>query len=238
MTATDAYSGRETIQPAGVRRDEIEQLLDKAPRTKNLVRRIDWFSRRFLSQPYVADSLVGGPSTPEIFSARFDGFDCVTYIETVLSLAISRTAKQFSALLSGLRYSGGEVDWRARNHYMAGWISQNSDVISVRAFGDSMRLVRTLNVVPGLDPIRSPILAVPRQHLGRHLAMIQNGDIILFVSLKESLDVFHAGLLFWKRRGLVMRHASRSSRRVIEQPLRQFIRAQRMRGVVLLHPEL
>src|SRR5947207_2852700 len=84
-----------------------------------------WVSAQLLDAPYLSNPLGGGPDAAELLAIRFDGFDCVTYVETVLALARSHAVDEFGDALREMRYAGGRVDWRRRNHYMADWVKQN-----------------------------------------------------------------------------------------------------------------
>ena len=56
---------------------------------------------------------------------RDDGFDCVTFCETVLAAAIAHDLGEFETALRAIRYHNGVVDWRERNHYFFEWGQHN-----------------------------------------------------------------------------------------------------------------
>ena len=87
--------------------------------------RVESISGRFLGYPYLAHSLVGSADSPEVFKDSLEGFDCVTYIESVVALVYAGKTGGFSSFLRKLRYSDGKVDWRRRNHYMTQWLKNN-----------------------------------------------------------------------------------------------------------------
>jgi len=70
--------------------------------------------------------------------------------------------------------------------------------------------------------------------LERHL---QTGDLIFFVSTRKNLDVFHTGIIIRDGKRLLMRHASRSRGLVVEQDLNEFLKANRMAGVIVVRPD-
>ena len=92
--------------------------------------RVDSISRQFLGRPYVTNPLIGSADTPETFIAGIDGirggFDCVTYVETVIARAYARNTKDYASFLRRIRYESGRVDWKRRNHYMTNWIRNNA----------------------------------------------------------------------------------------------------------------
>src|SRR5713101_1224879 len=59
-----------------------------------------------------------------------------------------------------------------------------------------------------------------------------------FVSTRKHLDVFHAGIIVCDGNRVLMRHASRSRGFVVEQELSEFLKANRMAGVIVARPRL
>jgi hypothetical protein len=94
-----------------------------------LERRIEYYSRLFQGARYVDDPV--GDGRNGVFDkraiVRFDGFDCQTYVETVLALARASNVTQFRKELIRIRYRNGEVDFPKRNHYLTlQWIPANT----------------------------------------------------------------------------------------------------------------
>src|SRR5947209_7298185 len=118
-------------QLRGLSRRRVEQLLLKAKRSA--VSRIDAFSQHFIGHRYKTNPLIGSSDTPEVFTASLDGFDCVTYIETILALSRASNAVDFTQWLQRIRYENGRIEWRRRNHYMSGWIRNNTKHSIVRS---------------------------------------------------------------------------------------------------------
>jgi hypothetical protein len=201
--------------------------------------RIESLSRRFLGRPYVANSLIGSASAPEVFTYSLGAFDCVTYMETVLALAASRTPEGFLSSLRKIRYAGGAVDWRKRNHYMTDWIRSNVSsgwVRRVRLKGPLRRKTRVLNVLPGFPPRKRQFTCTPKAALDKAAAGIHSGDLIFFASTRVHNDVFHCGIVIRANGALLLRHASRSQGGVVEQSLSSFLEQNRMAGVLLVRP--
>lgn len=93
--------------------------------------RIEFYSQHFLSQrsPYLINPLGEGRDGEFVKSPlyRFDGFDCTTFVETVLALSIARTPEEFKKELNQIRYDKGYVSYEARNHFPSvDWIPNNS----------------------------------------------------------------------------------------------------------------
>src|SRR5262245_33320436 len=104
---------------------QVKRLLEDVSNEPDLAKRIDFISACFLGHPYIANSLGGGEGLPEVLTISLDGFDCVTYMEIVLALAISKNTNDFITTIREIRYEGGKVAWRCRNHYMTAWARNN-----------------------------------------------------------------------------------------------------------------
>ena len=187
----------------------------------------------------MAHALVGSATEAEALVAPLDGFDCVTYVESVLALARSGEPAGFVEELRTLRYEGGAVEWGRRNHYMTDWVRRNARAGMVRAVAPGplgKRVEKTLSAVPGLPPKRARFATVPKGRIRALLPRLANGDVLLFASTKAGLDVFHCGFLVLAGGSIRLRHASRSAGRVVEEDLARFLAANRMAGVIAARP--
>jgi len=228
-------------QPRGLNRRRVEQLLSKTKHHHSIGSRIDVLSRRFLGRPYRSNPLTGSSDTPEVFTASLDGFDCVTYLETVVALARASNVDDFVGWLRKIRYEQGRIQWRRRNHYMTRWIRNNIREgifrpLSIPAVPTLIRK-RVLNIVPGLAPHTARIRCVPKRSAPRLERYLQTGDLIFFASTRKHLDVFHAGIIVRDGERVLMRHASRSQGYAMEQELSEFLKANRMAGVIVVRSQ-
>ncbi|MGB8412207.1 MAG: N-acetylmuramoyl-L-alanine amidase-like domain-containing protein [Candidatus Binatus sp.] len=227
--------------PLGLSRRRVAQLLSETKHDRSAASRIDVLSRRFVGRSYQPNPLIGSAGTAEVFTASLDGFDCVTYIETILALARASNVDDFTEWLRKIRYEGGRIQWDRRNHYMTLWILNNVRAGIIRAVSTPavpiLRMERVLNVVPGLDPQPARVKCVPKRAVPRLERYLQTGDLIFFVSTRKHLDVFHAGIIVRDGKKALMRHASRSNGFVVEQELSEFLKANRMAGVIVMRPQ-
>jgi hypothetical protein len=228
-------------QPRGLSRRRVQQLLWETQHDRCAGSRIDVLSRHFLGHSYKSNPLIGSADTAEVFTASLDGFDCVTYIETILALARASSVDDFADRLRKIRYEQGRIQWERRNHYMTLWIRNNVRNGIIRPVPmpavPTLSRERALNVVPGLAPQRTRVKCVPKAAMPRLVTYLQSGDLIFFVSTRKHLDVFHAGIIVRDGDGVLMRHASRSRGGVVEQELSEFLKANRMAGVIVARPQ-
>jgi len=110
-------SGREAL---------IAKLIEEARAHGAISERIAFISAALRGTRYLGYTLIGGPRRPEVFVVRDDGFDCVTYCETVLAAAIARNIPEFESVLREIRYQNGVVSWAQRNHYFFEWGEHNT----------------------------------------------------------------------------------------------------------------
>ena len=228
-------------QPRGLNRRRVEQLLSKTEHDRSTGGRIDILSRHFLGHPYKSNPLIGSADTAEVFTASIDGFDCVTYIETIMALARASNVDDFVEWLRKIRYEGGRIQWKRRNHYMTLWIRNNvRNGILKPVSSPTIPILsreRVLNVVPGLAAQRTKVKCVPKSAVPRLEPHLQTGDLIFFASTRKNLDTFHAGIIVRDGQRLLMRHATRSQGHVVEQELSEFLKTNRMAGVIVVRPQ-
>jgi len=228
-------------EPRGLSRRRVEQLLSEAKYDRSAGSRIDVLSRHFLGHSYKPNPLIGSADTAEVFTASLDGFDCVTYIETIVALARASNVDDFTEWLRKIRYERGRIQWERRNHYMTVWIRNNlrEGIIRPVSIPDVPTVIRerVLNVVPGLAAQRTRVKCVPKRAVPRLARYLPSGDLIFFASTRKNLDVFHAGIIVRDGKRVLMRHASRSQGFVVEQELSEFLKANRMAGVIVVRPQ-
>jgi hypothetical protein len=228
-----------TTSPQGLDRQMLRRLLRAIDTHATLDRRIETAAFLLLGVPYRDHPLIGSAETSEAFTVLLAGFDCVTYVETVLALALARDPRHFVEAVRRIRYDGGRVEWRRRNHYMTGWVRANSRaglVRLVRLPAPGVVRVRRLSVLPGLTPRTIRLRCVPKRAFWRVRDAVRTGDLLMFASTRRNRDVFHVGLAVWNEGTLCFCHASRSRGRVVEQDLAGFLKANTMAGVIVARP--
>ena len=228
------------LAPVWADEGRIARLIVEAKALPAIGQRVDFIAHALLGSRYRGFTLIGGPRQPEKFVVRDDGFDCVTYCETVLAAARARDTAEFETALREIRYRNGIVNWFERNHYFFEWGQHNVANKTCRWIGmdGAVDMEKTVDSQKGLSKRRFAMRVIPSAIFLAHKAVLQNGDIVGFVSRRSNLDYFHAGFVAFARdRTLLLRHASESRRRVLDERMDRFLAHNRVRYVTLLRPE-
>lgn len=102
-------------------------LRDPAAPKKALAERLVDVTDAFVGAPYVLSPLgEGAGSTPDADPlVRWDAFDCTTFVETAMSLALADDLAEAKRLLEVIRYRDARVDYLQRRHFPeAEWIPE------------------------------------------------------------------------------------------------------------------
>ena len=106
-----------SILPADVL-DVWEQSKDK-----DLGLRMKDVTQPLLGKPYLLNGIgeLQEPDSDPI--VRYDAFDCLTFVEEALSLALAETPEEIDHIRKELRYGDGNIIYENRNHFMVSqWI--------------------------------------------------------------------------------------------------------------------
>ena len=109
-------------------REEAQALLERF-KNSNPNNRMEQMSASLINLPYS----VGGPLGEGEMGRydqdplyRFDTFDCTTFVETLLSLAVSTDVDDFEKNMDAIRYEDSKIDYLSRNHFPSlQWIPNN-----------------------------------------------------------------------------------------------------------------
>ena len=227
------------MRPSSAAEARIGRLIDDARAKSSISQRIDFISATLRGTRYLGFTLIGGPRRPEQFVARDDGFDCVTFCETVLAAAIAKNVGEFDSVLRKIRYHNGIVSWRERNHYFFEWGRHNIEnkICEAVAIPGSIEIQKSVYWHRELGRRVFSMTVIPRAAFLANKSMLASGDIIGFITQRPNLDYFHVGFIAFGSGGeLLLRHASQSRRRVLDERMDNFLVANRVRYVTLLRP--
>jgi len=226
--------------PATAGEARIGKLIEEAKTLPTIAQRIDFISDALRGTRYRGYTLIGGPRSPEKFVVRDDGFDCVTFCETVLAAARASNLDEFETALRAIRYHNGVVAWRERNHYFFEWGQHNIDnkICRAVAMDGAVALDKSVSAQRGLERRHFSMTVIPRATLLANKQLLASGDIIGFVTTRPNLDYFHVGFVAFGNGGeLLLRHAAQSRHRVLDESMNRFLTKNRVRYVTLLRPE-
>lgn len=178
----------------------------------------------FLGLPYAAGTLEGEQETLKF---HFDKFDCVTYVETVISLVDLKTgeksnAEKFKSTLTKLRYNAQVVSYPTRRHYFSEWMKsaeknfilelQQPEGIAVK----SNKMINFMSTHPKsysrlseseiftqIEEYEQLISLegfyyLPKEKYADWKKYLKAGDVIAFVTSIPGLDVSHVGFVYEK----------------------------------------
>lgn len=226
---------------------KIAELLDRAS-TQKLQSPNAWvsyFANQLTGTPYKEATLEG---TPEMLTIDMSEFDCTTFVETVLALALTAEERRWSWRdfihnLQQLRYRGGNIDgYSSRLHYMSDWVIDNTSMGFVRdytsAVGNANYIVKSLDFMtehrdsyPALSDSTEYARMKTRENAyrghrypyikksGVKGAQLRDGDIVMLVTSAKGLDVSHIGLITMKDKTPYLLHASSKAGKVVIDPL-------------------
>jgi hypothetical protein len=91
----------------------------KLEKNRNLTDKMVWFSKQFLGKAYLLGALGEGQTAyfDQFPLYRVDAFDCETYVDTVLALAMGKNLTTFKEKLLKIRYKAGKRAYIHRNHF-------------------------------------------------------------------------------------------------------------------------
>lgn len=106
-------------QQANARINELYHSIKSIPNNSSMAVRLNWFSKQFIDAIYVLGSLGEGANSryDQYPLYRIDAFDCDTFVNTVLALALADSLSTFQRCINNLRYKDGTVAYETRAHF-------------------------------------------------------------------------------------------------------------------------
>jgi hypothetical protein len=210
--------------------------------------KVGLLSKMLLSTPYAEGTLVGDTVIPEALVINLAAMDCFTFIDYVEAMRLSESFDEFAANLQRIRYRGGEVSFRARNHFFTDWIEavppHVEDVTAPVGRSSARSVVKHLNrrgdgslLLPGVEVRERRITWIPGAGVDRDvMSRLATGDYVGIYAEEAGLDVTHVGIVIRKESSLFIRHASsqESCRRVLDAGLAGYLAEKP--GIVVLRP--
>ena len=219
----------------------IEEKL-KLPQKPSISETLIQIGESFLGLPYEGGTLEG---PEEKLVCKLDAFDCYTFVENVLAIALTKHSKNKSFQfylqnLQNLRYRKGEIyGYTSRIHYFSEWVKlaeqrrilqDLTPVFGVKTgkkinFMSKNRILypsfaKDQQIFEEVVEMEKSLEKYPQYQIAKadyktYEQLIKSGDIISFTSSTPGLDVNHEGFAVWKNEKLYLMHASIEKKKVI-----------------------
>lgn len=247
VAAAAANAPSDTIDAAEREtRATFQQILDDAEAQDVAARSygeiVQWVGEQLLGRPYVA-GMLDAPAD-EMLIVDLTAFDCVLYIENVLSLsrAIATGEASYETYADGvrdLRYRDGDLDgYCSRLHYFSDWIRDNERRGTLRNITEEVggepfekRLTfmsehrdaypklasdSTYACIVDMEAglADAELFYIPQDRISGAYASLRPGDIIATATRIGGLDVTHTGFVHKTAAHTGFMHASLASDRV------------------------
>lgn len=201
----------------------------------------------FLGTRYASSPLGEGEGQDPDPLLRWDAVDCVTVVEEAMALALTPDAAGLLATLNAIRYDGAPA-YGHRNHVMeAQWLPANvrkgflRDVTRRYGGDDTRTAVKVITEATwreksgqrlGLEDAaqvkgRFELDLIPAEKALAALSKAPSGLLLVVARADRPwlvTRVSHVGVLVQSPKGPMLRHASRSFGRVVDEPLAAFLK--------------
>jgi hypothetical protein len=168
---------------------------------------------------------------------NLEGVDCFTFLDYVESMRQSSSFQEFKENLKRVRYQGGEVSFKKRNHFFTDWIEYDSpfvdDVTELIGSKKAISVKKLLNekedgtfFLLGIQPRERIIHYIPAIAIDDLIINeLRTGDYVGLYSTERGLDVSHVGIFIKEKNNIYLRHASsfEKHRKVVDQDFKQYI---------------
>lgn len=234
-------------------RQLIDSLLGSPQLSKSFLNRVDAISRYFMGVPYDSTGPTGEGNfdtvdTMSIYNIH--RFDCLTYIEHVLALAMSSNADEFISQLQRLRYKDGNIDYLHRNHFFViDWLANNKDIAIITPPNKAVTVTRRISkknffskkgLTVQIPDTNVSIQAWPVKEFTSELkAQSIPSDMYIIAFIKKrlrSVIVNHVGFAVITPQSCLLRDANKTRKRVSQTDLVKYLdhNAERLEGVLLI----
>ncbi|UJP67117.1 DUF1460 domain-containing protein [Mongoliitalea daihaiensis] len=220
--------------------ERISQKMDQLP--EELSDRITAIGEFFLNTPYVEKTLE--ITDDESLIINILGFDCTTFVESVIALNRSRDLLKygigpFENALTFVRYRAGVRNgYPSRLHYFSDWMSDavakgvlrdiTQDIGGVKypnkptfmsenpQFYPQLANEFNLNAMKMIEKgiAEQTYYYIPKDQVQSIEHKIKNGDLIAITASMANLDMVHVGFAVQKNGRIHLLHASSSSKKV------------------------
>lgn len=193
-----------------------------------------------IGKPYLDHPL--DAKREESLVTRMDSFDCVTFIEDVLSKSLGAFVghpDMSDSFLLTLRYREGRIEgYESRIHYISEWLMQAekngygkniSELLQgktrqkkINFMSEHLSMYPKLHSKKILDAIRNseanlskmPVTYIPKPMVKNIENQLLPGDILAFTTNVPGLDIIHTAIIFKVNSHAQMIHASSKNKKI------------------------
>lgn len=227
---------------------EMKRMWIEGMGVRGLSARLDYFSKLLMGRPYLLGPM--GESYLDTVENKplvyLDSLDCMTFVEHALAMAIAPSEDSLFAQLQRIRYMDGRIGYTTRKHYMLmDWVGEgkfarvlpmSGDTTIVRVmpkkqFFASKKIKYKVKGAPAADPIMD-LRYLPYNKAVALASKPYEGPMVVvgiaFVGKSEKIDVTHTGFVILRPgEKPKLRHASSLKKKVIEQPLVDYLHSRK-----------
>lgn len=220
-----------------------------AAQNLRLEKRVDYYSDKLLGRPYGASPLGEASGIDADPLVRMDQFDCTTFVETSIALALTGGGENLIPVMNRLRYQDGQVSYETRNHFTnLDWVKNNAWILQdltrdlfagefatlETVISKSAWFEKTVNMSVRIEDQNSLIYYLPFEQISAHPEILQRLPFVSVANVVRKgwnrkpligteLDISHQGFIIQKADGVYFRHASLSKKETTEQLLVDYI---------------
>ena len=218
---------------------EAHHLLARKDAPAGYLDRLKYFSLALEEKPYflgpTGEGRFGNVESAPLMD--FSRFDCVTYIESVMALALSKETRDVLPWIMNLRYKSDTVEYATRNHYFVqDWLRKNSALTRVFRFPGDTLIQKPIDKIKFFQskklpaPASNPLCDIAFLPYAKAVDLMNHwtyGDKFLgvaFVTDLPGLDVTHTGFLTVDSQGVPqLRNASQLKNKVNTIPFKEYL---------------
>lgn len=228
--------------------ERLNGLIAEAAKIQDIGERIALLSGQFLGTPYKESTLIGDATIPEMLVINLEAFDCLTFLDCVEAMRLSRSFADFHKNIVHVRYKKGIVAYERRNHFFTDWSLHNTDFVrnKTKEIADTKIAILTkiLNrkkdgssFLSGMGPVERTISYISSENVDKTMrGRLRTGDYVGIYSDSEGLDVSHVGIVVKEGLDIYLRHASSAAaaRKVVDEDFSEYILGKP--GIIILRP--
>lgn len=227
---------------------DIDAILSYSYKAYSVSERIKYLSSKFLGVKYREGTLIGSEDTPEVFVVNLEYLDCMTFLEYIEAMRLSRNYKDFLNNLKKVRYKDGIISYYNRNHFFTDWLETNlkniEDITCDVGKEYTVKISKNINLkednseyVSGIPHRVREFSYIPSVYINNELiSRLSTGDYIGIFSQAMGLDVSHVGIFIMEDGRCFLRHASskESMRKVVDEDFIKYVSEKP--GIIIFRP--